>query len=269
MIYRKCNLCGHVNENVNETTTKCSECNILFEPTYEEWKIKHPHKSFDDFTRKYCMSENSVTRLKKRRKVLYIAGSIIFVALFIVLQKWNRSSNEQLVHNIKTQLDKVSFKWEHHTFKDIGVSFDAPFSLSPLQVNLADEQKKMINWMKIYSYQSTQNNSYYEVSAMSGVFSERNSSFTETTMLTNMESNFTLNPNILNFKCKIDKAFVANRKCTSLKGSYVNQNLTCDITIYAFLEDKQFWQIMFVHNAGNDSLKGTSNRIIESLRINE
>ena len=94
MYYLKCKHCNHLNEVKSEYLVVCGLCNRKLEDNYKDWKVKHPEKSFEDFQREVCLTEEQVKKGnmmkptgKKGNKKGLIAGSIggILVILMVAL----------------------------------------------------------------------------------------------------------------------------------------------------------------------------------------
>ena len=62
MYYLKCKHCNHLNEVKSEYLVVCGLCNRKLEDNYKDWKVKHPEKSFEDFQREVCLTEEQVKR---------------------------------------------------------------------------------------------------------------------------------------------------------------------------------------------------------------
>ena len=60
MYYLKCKHCNHLNEVKSEYLVVCGLCNRKLEDNYKDWKVKHPEKSFEDFQREVCLTEEQV-----------------------------------------------------------------------------------------------------------------------------------------------------------------------------------------------------------------
>ena len=92
MYYLKCKHCNHLNEVKSEYLVVCGLCNRKLEDNYKDWKVKHPEKSFEDFQREVCLTEEQVKKGnmmkptgKKGNKKGLIAGCIggILVILMV------------------------------------------------------------------------------------------------------------------------------------------------------------------------------------------
>lgn len=57
MCFLKCNKCGHLNEVKSEYLVFCQKCNRKLENNFQDWKVKNPDKTFDDFKELICVSE--------------------------------------------------------------------------------------------------------------------------------------------------------------------------------------------------------------------
>ena len=62
MYYLKCKHCNHLNEVKSEYLVVCGLCNRKLEDNYKDWKVKHPEKSFEDFQREVCLTEEQVKK---------------------------------------------------------------------------------------------------------------------------------------------------------------------------------------------------------------
>ena len=62
MYYLKCKHCNHLNEVKSEYLVVCGLCNRKLVDNYKDWKVKHPEKSFEDFQREVCLTEEQVKK---------------------------------------------------------------------------------------------------------------------------------------------------------------------------------------------------------------
>ena len=94
MYYLKCKHCNHLNEVKSEYLVVCGLCNRKLEDNYKDWKVKHPEKSFEDFQREVCLTEEQVKKGdtikptgKRGNKKGVLSGGIggILVMLMILL----------------------------------------------------------------------------------------------------------------------------------------------------------------------------------------
>lgn len=58
----KCKHCNHLNEVKSEYLVVCGLCNRKLVDNYKDWKVKHPEKSFEDFQREVCLTEEQVKK---------------------------------------------------------------------------------------------------------------------------------------------------------------------------------------------------------------
>ena len=75
MYYLKCKHCNHLNEVKSEYLVVCGLCNRKLEDNYKDWKVKHPEKSFEDFQREVCLTEEQVK--KETSRCLSCGASVV------------------------------------------------------------------------------------------------------------------------------------------------------------------------------------------------
>ena len=93
MYYLKCKHCNHLNEVKSEYMVVCGLCNRKLEDNFKDWKVRHPEKTFEDFQREVCLTEEQVKKgdlskpAGKKNKKGIIAGAIgaLLMVLFIGL----------------------------------------------------------------------------------------------------------------------------------------------------------------------------------------
>lgn len=134
MYYLKCKHCNHLNEVKSEYLVVCGLCNRKLEDNYKDWKVKHPEKSFEDFQREVCLTEEQVKRGdivkpggKKGNKKGWIAGcigGILVVTLMVVfVMKGMKNDSDELYGDGNTPVSEQ--QWYTGTYAG-GVSLATP-----------------------------------------------------------------------------------------------------------------------------------------------
>ena len=162
MYYLKCKHCNHLNEVKSEYLVVCGLCNRKLEDNYKDWKVKHPEKSFEDFQREVCLTEEQVKKGdtikptgKRGNKKGVIAGGIggILVMLMILLViKGMKDSYDELYGDGDTPV--LEQQWYTGTYAG-GASLATPKamkSVGNVMNKLPEEVRPLVKEMQTFSY---------------------------------------------------------------------------------------------------------------------
>ncbi|MFK5856228.1 MAG: hypothetical protein QM503_08875, partial [Bacteroidota bacterium] len=94
MDYLKCDNCGHLNKIQTEYQTFCSDCKKKLDNSYTVWVRQNPNKSFEDFKKTECISDEDIniaksnkTKTNKKGLKFYV-GLAISIAVFSAIGKF-------------------------------------------------------------------------------------------------------------------------------------------------------------------------------------
>ena len=137
MYYLKCKHCNHLNEVKSEYLVVCGLCNRKLEDNYKDWKVKHPEKSFEDFQREVCLTEEQVKKGnmmkptgKKGNKKGLIAGCIggVLVILMVALViNGMKNSYDELYGDDATPV--LEQQWHTGTYVQRGTEYEFKITL--------------------------------------------------------------------------------------------------------------------------------------------
>ena len=162
MYYLKCKHCNHLNEVKSEYLVVCGLCNRKLEDNYKDWKVKHPEKSFEDFQREVCLTEEQVKKGnmmkptgKKGNKKGLIAGSIggILVILMVALVINGMKDSYDALYG-DDDIPVLEQQWYTGTYAG-GVSLATPKAMKSAgsMINkLPEEVRPLIKEMQTFSY---------------------------------------------------------------------------------------------------------------------
>lgn len=111
MDYLKCNNCGHLNKIKTEYLTFCTDCNKKLDNNFSDWNNRNPEKTFEEFKKVVCISEEDINNAKSQKKktnkkgLKYYIGLIISIVIFSVAGKFGGEAIYGLFNN--NSFDKV------------------------------------------------------------------------------------------------------------------------------------------------------------------
>lgn len=156
MLYIKCTHCNHHNAVKSESILFCEKCNRKLQPNFKEWHKAHPGKSFDDFSKLYCLSEFdisqspvSIKRGISTKKYILIVLIVIFAgtgAFFGIRKYLNKSVATRTSESI------LSEKWTKTEIGNSGLLMELPFQLEKQDIPLSQFTANMIDSMEGYSH---------------------------------------------------------------------------------------------------------------------
>lgn len=94
MDYLKCNNCGNLNKIQTEYQTFCSDCKKKLDNNYSDWVRLNTEKTFEDFKKAVCISEEDINNAKSMKKstnkkgLKFYIGLVISIAVFSTAGKY-------------------------------------------------------------------------------------------------------------------------------------------------------------------------------------
>ncbi len=163
MLYIKCTQCGFNNPVKSETILFCESCNKKLEHNFKDWHKMHPDKTFDDFSKQYCISEFDLNvqnlPAQNRKRTFRVAAIILgsaFVFLIILGAVGYYVGKRYLDENFKTQTNQtlLTESWKEVQIGKSDLQLKLPFALEKQEIPLPEAAKNMIDTMESYSHLS-------------------------------------------------------------------------------------------------------------------
>ena len=273
MYYLKCKHCNHLNEVKSEYLVVCGLCNRKLEDNYKDWKVKHPEKSFEDFQREVCLTEEQVKRGdivkptgKRGNKKGWIAGcigGILVILMAVLVIKGMKNSNDELYGDGNTPVSEQ--QWYTGTYAG-GVSLATPKAMKPagnVMNKLPEEERPLVKEMQTYSYHANDLKFTY-------LYAE----YTPEAGQVDLEKavNAGLNrvkdqPGV--FDLKNDIAYVEEGDLSGvvMQGTYVKRGTEYEFRITLYAAGLKLYQFISSNRKGDDTAREVARRIYGSLKI--
>ncbi len=163
MLYIRCTQCGYNNPVKSETILFCENCNKKLQNNFKDWHKIHPDKTFDDFSKQYCISEfdlavqNLETKSRKgTNKVLLIIAVAVSVILVILGLTAYFVVKKYLDKNLKTQTSQtlLASSWKEFQVGKSALYLHLPFTLTTQDIPLPETAENLIDTMESYAHLS-------------------------------------------------------------------------------------------------------------------
>ena len=274
MYYLKCKHCNHLNEVKSEYLVVCGLCNRKLEDNYKDWKVKHPEKSFEDFQREVCLTEEQVKRGdivkpggKKGNKKGWIAGcigGILVVTLMVVfVMKGMKNDSDELYGDGNTPVSEQ--QWYTGTYAG-GVSLATPKAMKSAGnvINkLPEEERPLVKEMQTFSYHANDLEFTYLYAEYTPEAGQVDLEKAVNAGLNQMKDQ----PGV--FDLKNDIAYVEEGDLSGvvMQGNYVKRGTEYEFKITLYAAGLKLYQFISSNRKGDDTAREVVRRIYGSLKI--
>lgn len=273
MYYLKCKHCNHLNEVKSEYLVVCGLCNRKLEDNYKDWKVKHPEKSFEDFQREVCLTEEQVKKGnmmkptgKKGNKKGLIAGSIggILVILMVALVINGMKDSYDALYG-DDDIPVLEQQWYTGTYAG-GVSLATPKamkSVGNVMNKLPEEVRPLIKEMQTFSYKGNGLEFMYLYTEYTPEVGQVDLEGAVNGGLNQLKSQ----PGV--FDLKNDIAYVEEGDLSGvvMQGTYVQRGTEYEFKITLYTTGLKLYQFISSNKKGDDTARGVVRRIYDSLKI--
>jgi len=271
MYYLKCENCGFLNEVKSEYLVFCTGCDKKLPNNFRNWQSHNfEEKSFDDYKKAVCISEEDITVETKTTKksgkkgVIYWIAFVVAFAIFSFIGHFAGVRISNFFSSEKTDKEILEQNWVRESYGNYGLTVETPVKMGKGEIEIPDNAKKVIDEMNIYNYNSARgfkvviNSIKYNASigvanlqggadgaingikAMPGVtdlnYSEKP---TSNSNISGIEQNGT-------FKIK------------GVDGEFINS---------IFTEGLVAWQVMVIYQSDDEVGRKAAKRVMESIEI--
>ena len=273
MYYLKCKHCNHLNEVKSEYMVVCGLCNRKLEDNFKDWKVRHPEKTFEDFQREVCLTEEQVKKgdlskpAGKKNKKGIIAGAIgaLLMVLFIglLVGEFTKTYKAQFGGSDVPVLEQ---QWYTGSYAG-GVSLTTPKAMKSagamLRNRLPEEIQALIKEMDVYSY------SGYGVDLMF-MFSEYVPEVGKADLEGAAEGALNDAKNQRGvFDFKNDKAYAQMGDMIGIvmQGTFVKGGTEYEFNITIYADGLKLYQLVSSNKKGDDIARGVVRRIYDSFKV--
>lgn len=161
MLYIRCTQCGYNNPVKSETILFCENCSKKLQNNFKDWHKIHPEKTFDDFSKQYCISEfdlavqNLETKSRKgtNKVLLVVAGAVLAILAILGLTGYF-IAKKYLDKNLKTQTSQtlLASSWKEFQVGKSALYLHLPFSLTKQEIPLPETAENLIDTMESYAH---------------------------------------------------------------------------------------------------------------------
>ena len=273
MYYLKCKHCNHLNEVKSEYMVVCGLCNRKLEDNYKDWKVKHPEKSFEDFQREVCLTEEQVKRgdlartgKKKGNKKGVIAGligGILGVLMIVVVMNGMKESYDKIYGQDETPVSEQ--QWYTGTYAgDMSLSTPkAMKSVGSMIKRLPEEVRSVVKEMVGFTYSGNGIELMY-------LFTE----YTPEVGQVDLEGAATGGLNQLKsqrgvFDLKNDMAYVQEGDMSGvvMQGTFVKGGAEYEFNITLYVAGLKLCQVISSNKKGDDVARAVVRRVYDSLKV--
>lgn len=251
----------------------CGLCNRKLEDNFKDWKTRHPERSFEDFQKEVCLTEEQVKKGdlskptgKKNRKGI-IAGGIgaLLMVVFIVLLigEFAKAYKAEIVD---TDVPVLEQQWYTGTYAG-GASLITPKAMksvgSVLRNKLPEETKALVKEMEGYNYKGNG----IEIMFM---FAEYAPEVGQTDLDGAAEGALNNVKGIRGvFDLKNDKAYVqmGDMPGIVMQGTYVQGGTEYEFRITLYGDGLKLYQLISSNKKGDDVARGVVRRINDSFKV--
>ena len=274
MYYLKCKHCNHLNEVKSEYLVVCGLCNRKLEDNYKDWKVKHPEKSFEDFQREVCLTEEQVkrgdiakpagTRGNKKGWIAGCIGGILVVALMVAFaMKGMKNDSDALYGDGDTPVSEQ--QWYTGTYAG-GVSLATPKAMKSAGnvINkLPEEERPLVKEMQTFSYHANDLEFTYLYAEYTPEAGQVDLEKAVNAGLNQMKNQ----PGV--FDLKNDIAYVEEGDLSGvvMQGTYVKRGTEYEFKITLYTTGLKLYQFISSNKKGDDTARGVVRRIYDSLKI--
>ena len=258
----------------SEYLVVCGLCNRKLEDNYKDWKVKHPEKSFEDFQREVCLTEEQVKRGdivkpggKKGNKKGWIAGcigGILVVTLMVVfVMKGMKNDSDELYGDGNTPVSEQ--QWYTGTYAG-GVSLATPKAMKSAGnvINkLPEEERPLVKEMQTFSYHANDLEFTYLYAEYTPEAGQVDLEKAVNAGLNQMKDQ----PGV--FDLKNDIAYVEEGDLSGvvMQGNYVKRGTEYEFKITLYAAGLKLYQFISSNRKGDDTAREVARRIYGSLKI--
>lgn len=252
----------------------CGLCNRKLEDNYKDWKTHHPEKSFEDFKREVCLTEEQVKKGdlskpagKKSNKKGMIAGGIgaLLMVLFIVLLVG------ESMKTLKTRFpnsDVPVLEQQWYTGNYAGnASLATPKAMGAnggaVKRQLPEEVKALVKEMEAYTYNGYGAEIMYMFSEYVPEVGKANLEGAATGALENVKNQRGV------FDMKNDRAYTQMGDMVGIvmQGTYVKGGTEYEFNLTIYADGLKLYQLISSNKKGDDEARGVVRRVLGSFKV--
>jgi hypothetical protein len=271
MYYLKCNNCGHLNEVKTEYLSFCANCNKKLENNFSDWHRKFPEKSFEDYKRLICISEDKIHEVVYKPKPKSVKGLkygivfAVFVAIFYAIGQFGGEALVKFIKSEKTSKEVLSQKWVKETYGIYGLTVETPVLLNKSDLAVPDRIQQMIDRIDTYDYTTAKgfkiiiNSAKYKpVIAEASLQGAANGTVNEMKM----------QKGVTDFNYA--EEYITKDEIPGFiqKGTYKFNGIGIEFINAGFAFGLNLWQVSVIYQSDDEIGRIAAKRVIDSIEIN-
>jgi hypothetical protein len=269
MHYLKCTDCGHFNEVKSEYLVFCPSCNKKLDNNFPDWKKKNPGRSFDDYKRLVCVSEEEINtipvKVKTRPKSLkYWIGFTVAFAIFYALGQFGGEAIVKFFKSQKTSKEILNQEWVKESYGDFGLTVETPFKLEKSDLSIPDNLRQLIEKMDVYTHSA---GSGFSVMINSVRYKPEVGSVSLQGAANGSVSEMKMQPGVTAFNYTEDPFLKNDIPGFLQKGTFKKDGVDVEFINTGFAEGMIFYQVLVAWQADDKNGKVAAQRVIESIEI--
>lgn len=154
-----CKQCEYPNEVKTQYLTFCAGCGKKLDNSYSIWSMDHPKSSFDDYLHSECkgideklLQKPDQVKVKSKSPVRFWLGTLVGIAFIAAIGLSVHINWSSLIGMESVTQELLDGEWERFEAPEYGYSFDTPFKLEPMKLNVPPEVKGIIKDMRTDNY---------------------------------------------------------------------------------------------------------------------
>lgn len=271
MFYLKCENCGFLNEVKSEYLVFCTGCDKKLTNNFRNWRSRNfEEKSFDDFKKAVCISEEDISieteskkKLGKKGFKYWIALAVAF-ALFSFIGHFAGVRISNIFSSEKTDKEILEQNWVKESYGNYGLTVETPVKMGKGKIEVPDNSKEVIDEMSLYNYNTARgfkviiNSIKYNPSI--GVANLQGGADGAINGIKAM-------PGVTDFNYSEKPITNSNISGIEQNGTFKINGVDGEFINSIFTEGLVAWQVMVIYQFDDEVGRKAARRVIESIEI--
>lgn len=269
MYYLKCNNCGHLNKLDNENLLFCEKCNKKLENNFRDWHRKNSEKSFEDFKKLVCISEQEIPtesgkKRPKSKSLKYWIGFAVTFAIFYAIGKIGGEKIATLFKAEKTSQEILNQDWQKQEYGNYGLVVATPVVMAEVKLPLPDHIKEVVEEMHSFEYNSAKgfkvfiNTAKYKpIIQQVSLQGAANGSVNEMKM----------QKGVTDFEYSEEQVVLNGIPGFKQTGTYKQNGIPIEFINTGYGQGLNMWQVMVAYHVEDEVGKIAAKRVIDSAEI--
>jgi hypothetical protein len=270
MYYIECTHCSFSNPLKSEYVLFCEQCGEKLENTFQDWKIKHPGKSFEEYCTLECNQDPGIplnaTSLRPKRKYplfYYVLATCLVLGIVYFGGRFTARKLAPYLQRIQATSITSNSKWERQICGTSGLSVESPVRLMKTLEKLPEEVDAKIDTIQIYACVTSGGFSLYLKSI---TFIPSFPVFRESALKSTIaEIQYMSGVTELNYTKQ--KTKIRAKEGMFAEGTYLFKKEYMGFKNIVLVDDNRLWQVMVKYHASDSLETQAAKRIVRSIDL--